>query len=63
MIFNLKTKKFVHKEILDLEDNKKRESEDPYKLIQFSADNLYMYLRTHDRKGIKMISLEDGLCT
>jgi hypothetical protein len=33
LIFNLTTKKFVHKEILDLEDNKERESEDPYKLI------------------------------
>lgn len=59
MIWNVETKKFVHKEVLDLEDSEQLK-EDPGKLFVIGSDNLYLYLRTNNKKGVKIISLEDG---
>ena len=49
----------VATEILDL-DCKPTFKEDPYKLMFLSFDNAYMFLRTTAKKGVKVISLEDG---
>jgi len=59
-IWSLTTKKVVHKEILDLDDNIDH-MEDPSKLFALSSDNILMFMRSDNKKGVKVISLQDGV--
>lgn len=56
LIWNLTTLKIIHEEVLDLED-KKELQEDPNKLMVFSDDGLILYMRSNNKKGVKVISL------
>jgi hypothetical protein len=58
-IWNMTTLKQTHEEILDLEDDPLL-AEDPNKLMVLSNDGLLLYLRNDNKRGIKIISLEDG---
>ena len=58
-IWNLTTLKSIHEEILDLDD-KPELTEDPNKLMVLSNDGMVLYLRSDNRKGVKIISLQDG---
>jgi len=55
-LWNLSTLLLVHEEVLDLEDQKDL-TEDPQKLMVFSNDGLLLYMRSDNKKGIKIISL------
>ncbi len=58
-IWELASLKPVHEEILDLDDSPDL-TEDPSKLVVLSQDSLMLYLRSDNRKGVKIISLQDG---
>lgn len=55
-IWELAGLKPVHEEILDLDDSPDLQ-EDPSKLMVLSQDSLMLYLRSDNRKGVKIISL------
>ena len=58
-VFDLTSLKLIFEESLDLEDADEHK-EDPKKLMFFNFDNTYIYLRHDSKKGIKLMSLEDG---
>ena len=58
-VWNLNKLSFVFEEILDLEDNEDLK-EDPSKLIFISNDNNLLFLRGNNKKGVVILSLEDG---
>lgn len=58
-IWKLDTLKFIHEEVLDLEDNPNLK-EDPSKLIFISESGSYLFMRSDDKKGVKILFLEDG---
>ena len=42
---------------MDLEDNLK---EDPYKLIFISHDCSYLFMRSDNKRGVKILFIENG---
>jgi hypothetical protein len=53
------TLKQTHEEVLDLEDDPLY-AEDPIKLMVLSNNSTLLYLRNENKRGVKIISLEDG---
>jgi hypothetical protein len=44
---------------LNLHDDQVKVREDPSKLYQFSDDSRFLVVRSDDRKGVKIVSVED----
>jgi len=58
-IWDLSGLRSIHEELLDLDDAPDL-TEDPRKLMVLSSDGTMLYLRSDNRKGVKIISLQDG---
>lgn len=59
-IWNLNTKKILQQETLDLDDNIDH-TEDPSKLFVFGSENHILYVRSDNKRGVKLISLQDDV--
>ena len=61
LLWNIVTKKMVHKHALDIED-RKQDKEDVSKLmIHHTEDASMMFIRSCLKKGVKVLSFDDGV--
>lgn len=61
LVWNLTTKKMIHSHDLDIEDNKDLMEDASKLMIHHTDDTSLLFIRGCYRKGVKILSFDDGV--
>jgi WD40 repeat protein len=61
LVWNMATKKLVHQHELDIEDNKALKEDASKLMVHHTEDTSVLFIRGCYRKGVKILSFDDGV--